>query len=68
METKDLADKNKIEYTDLSPMGVSSVAFTKENALLILRIIREENIPIVNVQLVLNPFKQGVFPCHYSSE
>ena len=56
METKDLADKNKIEYTDLSPMGVSSVAFTKENALLILRIIREENIPILggDVCFVIN--------------
>ena len=53
METKDLADKNKIEYTDLSPMGVSSVAFTKENALLILKIIRQENIPILGGDVCL---------------
>jgi hypothetical protein len=56
MGTKDLADKNKIGYIDLSPMGVSSVAFTKENALLILKIIRQENIPILggDVCFVIN--------------
>ena len=25
-------------------------------------------VSFVNVQLVLTPFKQGVFQCHYSSE
>ena len=53
METKDLADKNKIEYTDISPMGVNSVAFTKENALLIVKKIREENIPILGGDVCL---------------
>ena len=53
METKDLADKNKIEYTDLSPMGVNSVAFTKENALLIVKKIKQENIPILGGDVCL---------------
>lgn len=53
METKDLADKNEIEYTDLSPMGVNSVAFTKENTILILKRIRQENIPILGGDVCL---------------
>ncbi len=53
MVTKDLADKNEIEYTDLSPMGVNSVAFTKENTILILKRIRQENIPILGGDVCL---------------
>jgi hypothetical protein len=48
MGTKDLADKNKIEYTDISSAIVGyAIGFTKENALLIAKEIRQENIPIL---------------------
>lgn len=48
MKIKDLADQNKIEYTDLySVVGGYEIGFTKENALLIAKEIRQENIPII---------------------
>ncbi len=48
MKIKDLADKNNIEYIDISSAIVGyAIAFTKENALLIAKKIREENIPIL---------------------
>ena len=48
MKVKDLADQNKIEYTDLSSAIVGyAIGFTKENALLIAKKIRQENIPII---------------------
>lgn len=48
MKIKDLADQNKIEYTDLSStVGGYEIGFTKENALLIAKEIRQENIPII---------------------
>ncbi len=48
MKIKDLADQNKIEYTDLSSAIVGyAIGFTKENALLIAKKIRQENIPIL---------------------
>ena len=48
MKIKDLADQNKIEYTDLSSAIVGyAIGFTKENALLIAKKIRQENIPII---------------------
>jgi len=48
MKIKELADKNNIEYIDLSSIIVgNSIGFTKENALLIAKKIRQENIPIL---------------------
>lgn len=48
MKIKDLADQNKIEYTDLYlVVGGYEIGFTKENALLIAKEIRQENIPII---------------------
>lgn len=48
MKIKDLADQNKIEYTDLSSAIVGyAIGFTKENVLLIAKKIRQENIPIL---------------------
>src|SRR5574344_2470147 len=47
MKIKDLADKGRIEYVNISSVGVNSIAFTKENALLMAKIIRQENIPIL---------------------
>ena len=48
MEIKDLADQSKIEYIDLySVVGGYAIGFTRENALLIAKEIRQENIPII---------------------
>jgi hypothetical protein len=46
MKIKDLADNSNIEYVNISSVGVNSIAFTKENALLMAKVIRQENIPI----------------------
>lgn len=48
MKITDLADLNKIEYTDVSSaVGCYEIGFTRENALLIATEIRQENIPII---------------------